>query len=53
MWGLVIRFNFYIDIEGHIESSTVQKALEELEFHTEKLDVLGVYEAHQFRIKNQ
>ena len=47
------QFNFYIDIEGHIESSTVQKALEELEFHTEKLDVLGVYEAHQFRIKNQ
>ena len=45
--------NFYIDIEGHIEDPSLQKALEELGFHTEKLDVLGVYEAHQFRIKNK
>jgi len=43
------QVNFYIDIEGHIEDPTVQKALEELGFHTQKLDVLGVYEAHQFR----
>jgi prephenate dehydratase len=27
----------------------VQKALEELGFHTQKLDILGVYEANQFR----
>jgi len=31
----------------------LQKALEELGFHTEKLDVLGVYEAHQFRFKHK
>jgi len=43
------QVNFYIDIEGHIEDSSLQKALEELGFHTEKLDVLGVYEAHKFR----
>ena len=43
------QVNFYIDIEGHIEDPAVQKALEELGFHTQKLDVLGVYEAHQFR----
>ena len=43
------QVNFYIDIEGHIEDTAVQKALEELGFHTQKLDVLGVYEAHQFR----
>ena len=43
------QVNFYIDIEGHIEDSSLQKALEELGFHTQKLDVLGVYEAHQFR----
>ncbi len=43
------QVNFYIDIEGHIEDPIVQKALEELGFHTQKLDVLGVYEAHQFR----
>ena len=43
------QVNFYIDIEGHIESPPLQKALEELGFHTQKLDVLGVYEAHKFR----
>jgi len=47
------QVNFYIDIEGHIEEPSLRKALEELGFHTQKLDVLGVYEAHQFRIKNK
>ena len=47
------QVNFYIDIEGHIEESSLQKALEELGFHTQKLDVLGVYEAHQFRFENK
>tara|TARA_B100000686_G_scaffold344515_1_gene427292 strand:- start:1129 stop:1974 length:846 start_codon:yes stop_codon:yes gene_type:complete len=45
------QVNFYIDIEGHIEDKSLQKALEELGFHTEKLDILGVYEAHHFRLK--
>ena len=43
--------NFYLDMEGHIEDSSVQKALEELGFHTESLDILGVYEASAFRQK--
>jgi prephenate dehydratase len=47
------QVNFYIDIEGHIESPPVQKALEELGFHTEKLNILGVYEAHNFRLTNK
>ena len=47
------QVNFYIDIEGHIEDESLQKALEELGFHTQKLDVLGVYEAHQFRFENK
>jgi len=47
------QVNFYIDIEGHIEDPSLKKALEELGFHTEKLDVLGVYEAHHFRFKNK
>ena len=46
------QVNFYIDIEGHIENPSLQKALEELGFHTQKLDILGVYEAHQFRSNN-
>ena len=47
------QVNFYIDIEGHIEDPSLQKALEELGFHTQKLDILGVYEAHQFRLGNK
>jgi len=43
--------NFYLDFEGHIEQKTVQKSLEELGFHTESLDILGVYEASKFRQK--
>jgi len=46
------QVNFYIDIEGHIEQPSLQKALEELGFHTQKLDVLGVYEAHEFRFRS-
>ena len=47
------QVNFYIDIEGHIEDPSLQTALEELGFHTQKLDILGVYEAHQFRFENK
>ena len=43
--------NFYLDLEGHLEHPGVKKALEELGFHTETLDILGVYEASPFRQK--
>ena len=43
--------NFYLDLEGHLEHPGVKKALEELGFHTETLDILGVYEASSFRLK--
>ena len=43
--------NFYLDLEGHIEEKAVQKSLEELGFHTENLDILGIYEASKFRQK--
>ena len=43
--------NFYLDLEGHIEEPGVKKALEELGFHTETLDILGVYESSKFRQK--
>ena len=46
------QVQFYIEIERHIEDSSLQKALEELGFHTQKLDILGVYEAHKFRFNN-
>ena len=47
------QVNFYIDIEGHIENPSLQKALEELGFHTQKLDILGVYEANKYRIESK
>jgi prephenate dehydratase len=43
--------NFYLDFEGHLEQTAVKKALEELGFHTETLDILGVYESSRFRQK--
>ena len=43
--------NFYLDLEGHLEEPGVKKALEELGFHTETLDILGVYESSTFRQK--
>ena len=43
--------NFYVDMEGHIEQPEVKKALEELGFHTETLNILGVYESSAFRQK--
>jgi len=43
--------NFYLDFEGHLDDRLVQNAMEELGFHTETLDILGVYEASSFRQK--
>ena len=45
------QINFYLDFEGHIEQKPVQKSLEKLGFHTQSLDILGVYEASVFRHK--
>ena len=47
------QVQFYIEIERHIEDPSLQKALEELGFHTQQLDILGVYEASDFRFKNK
>ena len=47
------QVQFYIEIESHIEDLSLQKALEELGFHTQQLDILGVYEASDFRLKNK
>jgi prephenate dehydratase len=40
---------FYADIEGHPETRNVRLALEELQFFSSSLRVLGVYPAHSFR----
>ena len=40
---------FYAEIEGHDEHRLVKLALEELEFFSEHVSILGVYPAHPFR----
>ena len=40
---------FYAELEGHTEDRPVRFALEELEFFTNELSILGVYPAHPFR----
>jgi prephenate dehydratase len=40
---------FYADVEGHPEDRPVRLSLEELEFHTAELIILGTYPASPFR----
>ena len=47
--GSFTATQFYADIEGHPEDAPVARALEELAYFTNKLDILGVYPAHPGR----
>ncbi len=47
--GAFTATQFYADIEGHPSTRPVRMALEELEFYTTELKVLGIYKAHAFR----
>jgi prephenate dehydratase len=49
--GAFTATQFYADIEGHPEERNVRLALEELQFFTTHLRILGVYSAHEFRKK--
>ena len=40
---------FYAEIEGHIDDKSVQLALEELDFFTSWVKILGVFPANSFR----
>ncbi|KAB2845783.1 MAG: prephenate dehydratase, partial [Hyphomicrobiaceae bacterium] len=40
---------FYADVEGHPEERALSLALEELEFFSTELKVLGIYAASPFR----
>jgi prephenate dehydratase len=44
---------FYADVEGHPEERSVRLALEELQFFTSHLRVLGVYPAHPYRLQQK
>ena len=47
--GQFTATQFYADIEGHPDDANVKLALEELEYFTTELDILGVYPADRRR----
>jgi prephenate dehydratase len=47
--GTFFATQFYADIEGHPKQTPVSLALEELEFFSVHLRILGTYPAHPFR----
>ncbi|WP_370399277.1 prephenate dehydratase [Sulfitobacter sp. JB4-11] len=47
--GSFTATQFYADIEGHPEDPPVRRALEELAYFTNSLEILGVYPAHPDR----
>jgi prephenate dehydratase len=40
---------FYLDVEGHPDDPHLKRALQELEYFSKEMKVLGVYPAHAFR----
>ncbi len=42
---------FYADVEGHPEHKDLKLALEELEFFSREVIILGVYTAHPYRLE--
>jgi prephenate dehydratase len=47
--GNFFATQFYADVEGHPDDRPLALALEELEFFSKELKILGVYPAHPFR----
>ncbi|UYV37115.1 prephenate dehydratase [Rhodobacteraceae bacterium D3-12] len=47
--GSFTATRFYADIDGHPDDADVKRALEELEYFTSYLDILGVYPANRER----
>ncbi len=43
---------FYVDVEGHPDQASLRNALEELEFFSREVRILGVYPAHAFRAEH-
>jgi prephenate dehydratase len=47
--GQFFATQFYADVEGHPDDRPLKRALEELEFYSAELRIVGVYPAHPFR----
>ena len=43
---------FFVDVEGHPEQQGMKHALEELNFFSHEVHILGTYPAHPFRLEN-
>ena len=44
---------FLADVDGHPDDPPLKRALEELEFFSREVRILGVYPAHPFRQESQ
>ena len=51
--GNFIAAQFYADVQGHPEDRNVALALEELEFFSNEVKILGVYPAHPYRLHGE
>jgi prephenate dehydratase len=51
MEGQFTATQFYADVEGHPDDLPLKRALEELEFFSKELRILGTYPAHPYRAK--
>ncbi|MXQ11615.1 prephenate dehydratase [Microvirga makkahensis] len=49
--GEFLATQFYAEVDGHPEDTNLKRALEELEFFSRELRILGVYPADPFREK--
>ncbi len=49
--GHFLAAQFYADVEGHPEHRNLELALEELNFFTREVKILGVYPAHPYRLE--
>ena len=44
---------FLSDVDGHPDDPPLRRALEELQFFSKEVRILGVYPAHPFRVETQ
>lgn len=51
--GEFVAAQFYADVEGHPTQRSLRLALEELEFFSHEVRILGVYPAHPFRLSQR
>jgi len=47
--GSFTAAQFYVDVEGHPQSTSMRLALEELSFFAHEVKILGTYPTHAFR----